>query len=116
LRTKTDEELLQLQRALYVRGQMDQRMGSGTYEDPATGYNEEVIGEGMFNPGTAAYQRGVARNVGELAASSDPQAYLNRWLGRDADFYGMQGKADARFEQAKLEENDSLRKRRGMLG
>jgi hypothetical protein len=116
LRGKTEQELLGLQRALYVRGQMNQLMGSGTYEDPATGFSEEVVGSGTFNPGTAAFQRGIARNVGELAGSSDPRAYLNRWLGRDVDFYGMQGQADQRYQDALRNETDEDElRRRGMF-
>jgi hypothetical protein len=117
LRAKTDAELQQLQRALYVRGQMGQLMGSGTYTDPATGGSEEVIGSGMFNPGTAAFQRGLARSVGELASAGDPRAYLDRWLGRDVDFYGMQGQADQRYQDAlRNETNEDELRKRGMFG
>lgn len=116
LRGKTEAELLALQRALYVRGQMDQLMGSGTYVDPATGLNEEVIGEGMFNPNVGAYQQGVATDVETLGGlrGQDALDFLNARLGRKTDFFGMQGQADERFELAKRE--DELRRRRGMFG
>lgn len=116
LRGKTEAELLQLQRALYVRGQMDQLMGSGTYVDPATGLGEEVIGAGMFNPAVGAYQQGVATDVETLGGmrGQDAMDFLNTRLGRNTDFFGMQQQADERFEQAKQE--DDLRRRRGMFG
>lgn len=121
LRGKTQSELQQLQRALYVRGQLDLMMGSGTYTDPFTGIDEEVIApEGeQFNPYVGAYQRGVARTTDELAGlrGDDAVSYLNDLLGRsDVDLFGMQGAQDAEFERAKLEENDEMRRRRrGML-
>ena len=120
LRTKTDAELQQLQRALYVRGQLGVQMGSGTYEDPFTGTQEEVVTPGgmLVNPIEAAYARGRARNVSDLAGMQGSEAldYLNSLLGRDADLFGMQQAADEHFEQAKLEENDEIRRRRrGML-
>jgi hypothetical protein len=117
LRTKTEEEMIELQRALYVRGQMEQLMGSGTYTDPSTGRSEEVIGRGMFNPNVGAYQQGVATDVESLAGlqGQDALDFLNTRIGRDQDFFGMQSKADARFEQAKLEEQDEQRRRRGMF-
>lgn len=117
LRDKTDAELQQLQRALFVRGQMDVLMGSGQYEDPFTGEGEDVIApEGMLvNPSTAAYHRGLARSTDQLAGLRGGEAvdFLNDRIGRDVDLFGMQGAADARFEQAKLEDDE--RRRRGML-
>ena len=119
LRTKTDEELQQLQRALYVRGQIDMLMGAGTYTDPLSGTPEEVIGDGMFNPNVAAFQRGRARDVQTLAGLSGEEAqdYLQGLLDRDFDPFGMQSQADARFELAKRNEmeDEDLRRRRGML-
>lgn len=120
LRTKTDQELQQLQRALYVRGQLGQQMGAGTYVDPATGTPQEVLGGGMFDPNVGAYQRGLAGNVNDLAGKQGQGAYdyLQGMLGRHADMFGMQGAADAQFEQAKRNDQnpDELRRRRGMLG
>lgn len=116
LRDKTQEELRALQRALYVRGQLGQQGGSGTYTDPVSGADVEVIGNGMFNPGVGAYQRGIAGNVDELARQSGGQAYeyLQSILGRNTDMYGMQARADEAFERAKLDDDE--RRRRGMLG
>jgi hypothetical protein len=118
LRTKTDEELRALERALFIRGQMEQLMGSGTYTDPATGLDEEVIGDGMFNPGRGAYQRGLARNVNDLGRlrGADARKFLGDLTSRDVDFFGMQGRADERAldEQYLLE--DDLKRRRGMFG
>lgn len=117
LRGKTEAELLQLQRALYVRGQMETMMGSGTYADPYSGIGEEVLGEGTFNPNVAAYQRGRARDVQTLAGLQGDEAmdFLNSLLTRQGDPFGMQAAQDARFEQAKLNEGDE-RRRRGLLG
>jgi hypothetical protein len=118
LRGKTEAELLQLQRALFVRGQMDQLMRSGTYADPFGGASQEVIGEGMFNPAVGAYQRGVAGDVEQLAGLYGPDAlsFLSERLGRTGDPFGMQAAADARMRQAELEpKDDELRRRRGMF-
>jgi hypothetical protein len=116
LRGKTEQEMMELQRALYVRGQVGMLMGSGTYEDPATGNPEDVVGGGMFNPGVGAYQRGLARSVSDLSNMSGPDAmeYMQQLLGRNVDWFGMDQSAAARFEQAKLEESDP-RRRRGMF-
>jgi len=115
LRTKTDKELQALQRALYVRGQLGQQMGAGTYTDPSTGNAEEVIGPGMFNPSTAAYQRGLAGRVNRLAGlqGADARQQLQGMLGRNSDMFGMQAQQDQRFEQAKLDDDEQ--RRRGML-
>jgi hypothetical protein len=117
LRAKTQEELLALQRALYVRGQMEVLMGSGTYVDPATGVEQEVIGDGMFDPNVGAYQRGLAGNVDELAGlqGEDALSYLQDLIGRKTDMFGMQEAADERYELAKRNEQDALRRRRGMF-
>jgi hypothetical protein len=97
---------------------MEQLMGSGTYTDPATGLDEEVIGDGMFNPGRGAYQRGLARNVNDLGRlrGADARKFLGDLTSRDVDFFGMQGRADERAldEQYLLE--DDLKRRRGMFG
>lgn len=118
IRSKTAEEQAQLQRALYVRGQLDQLMGSGRYTDPFTGQEQDVIApEGMlFNPSRGAYHRGLAGQFSDMAGMGAPEALqsVQEFLGRDADLFGMQERADERFEQAKLE--DDLRRRRGMLG
>jgi hypothetical protein len=118
--TKTDSELLQLQRALYVRGQLDLMMGSGTYTDPFTGIDEEVVapGDAQFNPSVGAFQRGVARSTDTLAGLSGEEAssFLNDLLGRDTDLFGMNAARASEMERAKLEENDEVRRRRrGML-
>jgi hypothetical protein len=116
LRAKTDAELVQLQRALYVRGQLGTLVGSGSYEDPTTGGAESISGPGMFNPGVGAYQRGLARNVSHLAGlrGEDALGYLDTFLGRQPDFYGMQESADARYQEA-LKDDENIRKR-GMFG
>jgi hypothetical protein len=115
LRAKSQAEIEHLQRALYVRGQMGQRMGQGTYTDPFTGKGEEVIGAGEFNPGVAAYQRGLAGQVDALGNLRGKAAFdqLQGMLGRDVDLYGMQARQDEEFERAKLEETD---RRRRMYG
>lgn len=119
LRGKTEAEMQQLRRALYVRGQMEQLMGSGRYEDPFTGVEQEVIGEGMFNPAVGAYQRGRAQDVQELAGMGGGEAlsFLDSLLGRQGDPFGMQASADERYAQALLEPKDDemLRRRRGMF-
>jgi hypothetical protein len=119
LREKTAEEQQQLKKALYVRGQLDLMMGSGTYEDPFTGEMEDVISPDgtLVNPSEAAYQRGRAGDVETLAGlrGEDALSYLDELLGRDTDLFGMQQSADARFEQAKLED-DIRRRRGGMFG
>jgi hypothetical protein len=115
LRSKTADEMAQLQRALYVRGTLDQMMGSGTYTDPFSGTDQEVISTGgMLNPHVGAYQRGLAGSFQNISRSDDPLTDINALLGRSADLFGMQGRADERFERAKLE--DDIRRRRGMLG
>jgi hypothetical protein len=113
LRSKTAEEMAQLQRALYVRGTLDQMMGSGTYTDPFTGTEQEVLGEGTFNPNVGAYQRGLAGSFQNISRSGDPLGDINELLGRRADLFGMQERADEQFERAKLE--DDIRKRRGIM-
>jgi hypothetical protein len=122
LRTKTAQEMQQLTRALYVRGQLDQMMGAGHYTDPFSGATQDVIGSGMFNPHVAAFQRGKAQDVTNLAGlrGNDALSKIQGMLGRNSDLWGMQGAADARFDQAKLAEEqqqqDELRRRRGMFG
>jgi hypothetical protein len=122
LRGKTQDELTNLRRALYVRGQLDQLMGSGTYTDPFTGLGEEVIDAGGagINPGMAAYQRGLGRSI-EGFAGLDQTARreeIGSFLDRAPDLYGVQGRMDARSEreamvQAFLE--DLKRRQGGML-
>lgn len=118
LRTKSAAELQDLQRALYVRGQMGTLMGSGEYTDPFSGQEVDVLGSGMFNPGEGAYGAGLASDVDTLAqlGSTDPnaaRAFLQELLGRNPDLYGMQARQDAALERAKLEGGE--RKRRGMF-
>jgi hypothetical protein len=103
LRSKTREEIVALRRVLFVRGQLDQLMGSGTYTDPFTGLAEEVITNGrQVNPGVAAYHRGLGRTVEEFSQLSPVRRKqaIGDFLGRDADLYGMQARSDARDEQA----------------
>jgi hypothetical protein len=119
LHAKTAQEMQQLQRALFVRGQLNSLVGSGRYTDPFTGQAEDVIapGNGMFQPDTAAYQRGLARSADTLAGlqgTGGAQDFLNSLLNRRTDLYGMQQSADTRYQQA-LQAEDDLR-RRGMLG
>jgi hypothetical protein len=119
LRTKTTEEQQSLVRALYVRGQMDQLMGSGTYTDPTSGEAVDVIGPdgSTFNPGLGGYQAGLAGDIDELGGlrGNDAMDYLQGMLGRRPDFFGMQAQADEQFELAKRTEQDDERKRRGMF-
>lgn len=120
LRGKTAQEMQQLQRALFVRGQLDQMMGAGRYTDPFSGTSQDVMGPGMFNPSVAAFQRGKAGDVQDLAGlqGNDALAKMKGMLGRNVDLFGMQGAADASFEQAKQDQlnQDEQRRRRGMLG
>lgn len=121
LRTKTEEEIRALERALFVRGQMEQLMGSGTYTDPATGLDEEVLTpDGMLvNPGRGAYQRGLARNANDLGRlrGAEARKFLGSLLERDVDWYGMQGRADERaLDEQFLLEDDERKRRRGMFG
>lgn len=115
LRSKTAEEMQDLQRALFVRGTLQQMMGAGTYTDPFTGEAQDVIAPSgmLFNPNVAAYQRGLAGSFQNLGGSRDPLADINALLGRRPDLFGMQGRADQAMEQAKLE--GDIRRRRGML-
>jgi hypothetical protein len=119
LRGKTEAEMQQLQRALFVRGQMGQLMGTGTYSDPFTGAEQEVVGDGMFNPAVGAYQRGRAQDVESLAGMGGGEAlsFLDSLIGRQGDPFGMQASADARAAQDRLRlpEDDDLRRRRGMF-
>lgn len=120
MRNKTREELIALERALYVRGQIGQLMGSGFYTDPFTGIDEEVIvPEGMLTrPGVAAYHRGLARSTDEIARMSPQEArrFMGGFLERDPDLYGAQAAADARAEEEALAMQDyDWKRRRGML-
>jgi hypothetical protein len=117
-RGKTEAEMQQLRRALYVRGQMEQMRGAGRYEDPFTGVEQEVVGEGMFDPNVAAYQRGRAQDVESLAGMGGGEAvsFLDEILGRRGDPFGMQASADERYEQDRLRlPEEDLRRRRGMF-
>lgn len=115
LRAKTDEELKALQRALFVRGQLESMTSSGTVVDPTTGEDVEVIGNGMLNPGMAGYQAGLGRDIEGITSVDQLQKFLTRGF----DPYGMQRSQDARLEAAKRneqEEEELRRRRRGMLG
>ncbi len=122
LRAKSEEELMQLQRALYVRGAMGQMMGSGKYVDPLSGNEQEVLGSGQFNPGLGAYGQGFAGDIESLAQmgmtdADGAEQFLRSILGRKADMFGMQARRNAALEQAKMHDEvlDPRRKRRGML-
>jgi hypothetical protein len=120
LRGKTDAELTALRRALFVRGQLEQLMGSGTYTDPFTGRAEEVITNGrQVQPGVAAYHRGLGRTIGDFAdlAPRDRQQAFGDFLGRDTDIYGMQARADARAEKVAQAQAlfEDMKRRRGMF-
>ena len=120
LRGKTQVELQALRRALYVRGQLDLLMGSGTYTDPFTGIGEEVITGGQqVQPGVAAYQRGLGRTIGEFGelAPGERQSAIGGFLEREPDLFGAGARADdrARQEGEYLAYIENLR-RRGMLG
>lgn len=120
LRGKTSAELTTLRRALFVRGQLEQLMGSGAYTDPFTGLSEEVITGGrQVQPGVAAYHRGLGRTISEFAGLSpmERQRAIGGFLGRDADPYGMQAKADAQAEKAAQAQMifEDLKRRRGLF-
>lgn len=114
----TRREMQQLQRALNVRGQLGQLMGSGDYVDPFTGMTEAVRGE-RIAPGVAAYQRGLARSTEELAGKRGAEArqFLGGMLGRNVDLYGLQAGQDAEMLRARLlaDENISEEERRRRL-
>lgn len=116
-RGKSEQELEQLQRALYVRGQLGTLAGSGQHTDPFTGASQNVVSpDGMlFNPSVGAFQRGKAADVENLRGLRGQEGFdqLQQLLGRKSDLFGMDRAAQERFEQAKLE--DDLRRRRGML-
>ncbi len=121
LRTKTREELNALERALFIRGQMGQLMGSGKYLDPFSGTNQDVIvPNGMLtNPARAAYQRGLAESamkVGNLAPDEARQ-YVSSLVNRTPDLYGMQARADQRRQlEELLAQDDPMKRRRGLFG
>lgn len=124
LRAKTREELDSLERALYVRGQIGQLMGSGRYTDPFTGIGEDVIApEGRtFQPGVAAYHRGLARSADEIAAMRPQEArrFLGGMLDRNPDLYGMEASANDRALEEMLASQGydygyDWKRRRGML-
>ena len=119
LRGKTQDEITALRRALFVRGQLEQLMGSGTYTDPFSGLATEVIDAGGrgVNPGMAAYHRGLGNTI-EGFAGLDPTARreeIGSFLGRDVDLYGAQGRMDARAEQEAMVQMflEDLKKRQG---
>jgi len=122
LRGKTQAELTALRRALYVRGQLDLLMGSGTYTDPFTGIGEDVIAGGrQVQPGVAAYHRGLGRTIGEFGelAPGERQQAIGGFLEREPDLYGAGARADERARQegeylAWLE--DLKRRQGGMFG
>ena len=76
----------------------------------------------------AAWQRGLARNVQNMAQlpTAQAQEVLRKLLGRNVDIYGLLGAAKARQKAAMLAElqgqepddalTDEERRRRGMLG
>jgi hypothetical protein len=117
LRNMTEEEIAKLQRALYVRGQMDSMVQAGSTQiDPVTGEAVQVGVEGgeMVNTGEAAYQSGLAQDVMGLEDMDDIYALL----GRNFDPYGMQRSADARMKLARdteTQDEEMRLRRRGML-
>jgi len=120
LRAKTAEEQMALRRALYVRGQLNQLMGSGTYTDPFTGIGEEVITGGQrVNPAMAAYQRGLGRTAGDLAGMLPMERLrgIGQFTERETDPFGMQARADTRAEQEAryLAVLEDLKRRDGMF-
>jgi len=120
LRGKTREELTALRRAIFVRGQLDQLMGSGAYTDPFTGKAENVITNGrQVQPGVAAYHRGLGRTIEDFARLTpiDRKQAIGGFLGRDADIYGMQARSDAQAEQAAQAQAfiEDLKRRKGMF-
>lgn len=121
LRGKTQDEILQLQRALYVRGQMDTLSQSQYAIDPFTGINEDLgTGNGPVQGSEAAYQRGLARSADVLGGLRGLEArdYLGGMLGRNADIFNMRSNADAARLQAILSESqaEDERRRKAMAG
>jgi len=104
LRDLSKSELLQLQRALYVRGSLGQIMGSGEYVDPFSGISEQTMGEGMFAPSVAAYQRGMARNVDSLAGlrGNDARTFLDNLTGRNVDIFDLNAMGRAGMLRAQM--------------
>lgn len=120
LRSKTRDELDALRSALYVRGQLQQLMGSGAYTDPITGRTEQVdTGGARVNPGVAAYHRGLGRTIEEFSQMTpiEQKQAIGGFLGREVDPYGMQARADERAQQeAQYSAYVEDLKRRGMFG
>lgn len=122
LRGKTEKELQNLSRALYIRGQLGASVGPGSYLDPFTGIMEDVAApEGSrFQPSTAAYQRGIARFGEDLAGKRGQEAkrHIGGMLDREPDLFRMQARRDARALQEALGQTpmeDPRRRRRGMF-
>ena len=120
LRGKTREELDALERALFVRGQMNQLMGSGHYTDPVSGTGQDVVAPKgkQVNPALAAYTTGLARSADELARMTPGEAsrFIGGMLDRNPDLYGMQARADARgIEEALAQQDifDPMKRRSG---
>jgi hypothetical protein len=113
---KRQEELQQLQRALFVRGQMGTLSSRTSAVNPFTGETEELEYAGRLAPTRAAYQRGLAGETEQLAGlrGQDARTFLESLTGRKADLFGMQARQDAGRLRAQLEEQDpdSWRRRR----
>ena len=123
LRTKTEQEVQSLARALYIRGQLGIFAGPGSYMDPFTEIMEDVAApEGAsFRPSVAAYHRGLARSAEEMSklAPQERKRFLGGMLDREPDLFGAQAKRDAQALREALSQTpeDEMKKRRkGMFG
>ncbi len=122
LHGKSEKELEALDRALYVRGQLGQLMGSGTYTDPFSGRSQDINTNGMLvNPARAAYQQGLAQSAGDIAAQTpgEGEQTLRSLFARSPDLYGAEAARQARIQDEMLAAQNlpayDTKKRRGML-
>jgi hypothetical protein len=108
LQNLTQQEFQQLLRALYVRGALGRMSSQTKAVDPFTGIEEEFGVPSGRESDVAAWQRGLARILQEIAGQSDFGAARDQFrglLGRDVDIYGLLAAGDARRakEQAAAE-------------
>ncbi len=100
LKSKTEDEMERLMRALYIRGQTGTTAAyEGKVYDPFTDqkYESGMIG-GITDPDVAGYMRGLAGQVDVLGGMRGDQArsVLGGLLERNPDIYGLQRAMDVR--------------------
>ena len=114
LRGKTQKEMMQLARALNVRGQLGQSVSATEAVDPFTDMMQELGAGFTGQRDVAAAQRGRAGEVKQLAGLRGGEArdFLGGLLGRTSDLFGMQSARDARAIQELLTQAEADDKRR----